>query len=169
MKLNTKNMVMGLITPIALLGMLASNPALAREPYSKAELADMDKQLLDVVNHGRDLWHGSLPSMSTNGLACGNCHPDAAASNPTTFPKFQADLGRVAPMRDMINWCIQVPQQGTALDINGPDMVAMEAYAMYMYRGEKIEPGLQTRQTPPVVVKSGRGFPYKGSGIGYDK
>jgi len=160
---------MGLITPVALLGLLASNPASAREPYSKADLADMDKQLLDVVNHGRDLWHGSLPSMSTNGLACGNCHPDAAASNPTTFPKFQADLGRVAPIRDMINWCIQVPQQGAALDVNGPDMVAMEAYAMYMYRGEKIEPGLQTRQTPPVVVKSGRGFPYKGSGIGYDK
>lgn len=169
MKLNTKNVVMGLITPIALLGMLASNPAFAREPYSKAELADMDKQLLDVVNHGRDLWHGTLASMSTNGLACGNCHPDAAASNPTTFPKFQADLGRVAPIRDMINWCITVPQQGAALDVNGPDMVAMEAYAMYMYRGEKIEPGLQTRQTPPVVVKSGRGFPYKGSGIGYDK
>ena len=169
MKLNTRNVLMGLITPVALLGLLASNPASAREPYSKADLADMDKQLLDVVNHGRDLWHGSLPSMSTNGLACGNCHPDAAASNPTTFPKFQADLGRVAPIRDMINWCIQVPQQGAALDVNGPDMVAMEAYAMYMYRGEKIEPGLQTRQTPPVVVKSGRGFPYKGSGIGYDK
>lgn len=113
MKLNTKNVVMGLITPIALLGMLASNPAFAIEPYSKAELADMDKQLLDVVNHGRDLWHGSLASMSTNGLACGNCHPDAAASNPTTFPKFQADLGRVAPMRDMINWCVTVVQGGS--------------------------------------------------------
>ena len=169
MKLNTKNVVMGLITPVALLGLLASDPAFAREPYSKAELADMDKQLLDVVNHGRDLWHGSLASMSTNGLACGNCHPDAAASNPTTFPKFQADLGRVAPMRDMINWCITVVQGGNALDVNGADMTAMEAYAMYMYRGKPIEPGLQTRQTSPVVVKSGRGFPYKGSGIGYDK
>lgn len=169
MKLNTKNVVMGLITPIALLGMLASNPASAREPYTKAELADMDKQLLDVVNHGRDLWHGSLASMSTNGLACGNCHPDAAASNPTTFPKFQADLGRVVPMRDMINWCVTVVQGGNALDVNGPDMTAMEAYAMYMYRGKPIEPGLQTKQTSPVVVKSGRGFPYKGSGIGYDK
>ncbi len=35
MKLNTKNVVMGLITPVALLGMLAFNPALAREPYTK--------------------------------------------------------------------------------------------------------------------------------------
>jgi thiosulfate dehydrogenase len=97
------------------------------------------------------------------------CHPDAAGSNPQTFPKFQADLGRVIPIRDMINWCIQVPQAGTALDVNGEDMVAMEAYAVYMYRGQKLDPGLETRQTPPNVVKSGRGYPWKGSGIGYDK
>lgn len=169
MKLNTKNVVMGLITPVALLGLLAFNPALAREPFTKAELADQEQALLAVVDQGRDLWHGSKSSMSTNGLACGNCHPDAAASNPNTFPKFQADLGRVIPIRDMINWCIMVPQGGTALDVNDQDMVAMEAYAFYMYRGSKIEPGLATKQTPPVVVKSGPGFPKKGSGIGYDK
>lgn len=169
MKLNTKNALMGLITPAALLGLLAFNPALAREPFTKAELADQEKALLAQVDLGRDLWHGSKPSMTSNGLACGNCHPDAAASNPNTFPKFQANLGKVIPLRDMINWCIMAPQGGQALDVNGPDMVAMEAYAMYMYRGIKIEPGLATRQTPPVVVKSGPGFPKKGSGIGYDK
>ena len=174
MKLNKINVSMGyvvtgLITSVALIGLFASNTAQAREPFTKAELADQEKELLAVVDHGRDLWHGSKASMSSNGLACGNCHPDAAASNPQTFPKFQADLGRVIPIREMINWCIQVPQQGTALDVNGPDMVAMEAYAMYMYRGIKIEPGLATKQTPPVVVKSGPGFPKKGSGIGYDK
>jgi thiosulfate dehydrogenase len=157
------------MAPVALLGLLAFNPALAREPFTKAELADQEKELLAVVDHGRDLWHGSKPSMSSNGLACGNCHPDAAASNPNTFPKFQADLGKVIPIREMINWCIMAPQAGTALDVNGPDMVAMEAYAFYMYRGIKIEPGLATKQTPPVVVKSGPGFPKKGSGIGYDK
>lgn len=169
MKLHTKNVMRGFVPPLALLGLLMLNTALAREPFTKAELADQEKELLAVVDHGRDLWHGSKASMSTTGLACGNCHPDAAASNPQTFPKFQADLGRVIPIRDMINWCIMVPQGGTALDVNGPDMVAMEAYASYMYRGIKIEPGLATKQTPPVVVKSGPGFPKKGSGIGYDK
>jgi thiosulfate dehydrogenase len=169
MKLNTKNVVMGLITPVALFGLLAFNPAQARPPFTAAELADQEKALLSQVDIGRDLWHGSKPSMTSNGLACGNCHPDAAASNPNTFPKFQANLGRVIPLRDMINWCIMAPQGGQALDVNGPDMVAMEAYAMYMYRGIKIEPGLATKQTPPVVVKSGPGFPKKGSGIGYDK
>ena len=169
MKLNTKNVATGLMAPAALLGLLAFNSALAKEPFTKAELADQGKALLAVVDHGRDLWHGSKASMSTNGLACGNCHPDAAASNPQTFPKYQADLGRVIPIRDMINWCIMVPQGGQALDVNGEDMVAMEAYATYMYRGKMIEPGLATMQTPPVVVKSGPGFPKKGSGIGYDK
>lgn len=149
--------------------MLVLGTALAREPFTKEELADQEKQLLAVVDHGRDLWHGSLASMSTNGLACGNCHPDAAASNPHTFPKFQADLGHVIALREMINWCIQFPQGGKALDPEGDDMVAMEAYAFYMYRGKTIQPGLATEQTPPVVVKSGVGYPKKGSGVGYDK
>lgn len=169
MKLNTKNVVMGLIAPVAFLGMLASNPALAREPYSKAEMADMQKQLLDSVNQGYELWHGGKATMSTNGLACGNCHPDAAGTNPQTFPKFQADLGKVGALRDMINWCVMVVQAGQALDVDGPDMVAMEAYAFNMHRGQKIDPGLETRQTPPDVVKGGRGYPWKGSGVGYDK
>lgn len=169
MKPNIKNVVMGLVTPVTLFGLLAINPAQAREPYTNAELADQEKALLAVVDHGRDLWHGSKASMSTNGLACGNCHPDAAASNPQTFPKFQADLGRVIPIRDMVNWCIMVPQGGQPLDASSEDMVAMEAYAFYMYRGAKIQPGLATKQTAPVVVKSGPGFPKKGSGIGYDK
>jgi thiosulfate dehydrogenase len=169
MKLNTKNVVMGLVVPVAMLGMLASSPAMAREPYTKAELADMQNQLLAAVNHGYELWHGGKATMSTNGLACGNCHPDAAGTNPQTFPKFQADLNKVGPLRDMINWCIQAVQAGQALDADSPDMVAMEAYAFNMYRGQKIDPGLETKQTPPDVVKEGRGYPWKGSGIGYDK
>jgi thiosulfate dehydrogenase len=150
-------------------GLFAFASATAREPFTKQELADQEKALLAAVDHGRDLWHGSLASMSTNGLACGNCHPDAAASNPHTFPKFQADLGHVIALREMINWCIQFPQGGKALDPESDDMVAMESYAFYMYRGVKVQPGLATEQTPPVVVKSGVGYPKKGSGVGYDK
>jgi thiosulfate dehydrogenase len=172
MKSNTTNRFLpGLIGVITLsaLGLLVIKATSAREPFTKEELADQEKALLAAVDHGRDLWHGSNPSMSSNGLACGNCHPDAAASNPQTFPKFQADLGRVIALRDMINWCITVPQGGKPLDVDSADMVAMEAYAFYLYRGKSISPGLATQQTSPVVVKSGAGFPKKGSGIGYDK
>jgi len=168
---NTSRFFGGLVAAITLgaPGLLVTTTSSAREPFSKEELADQEKALLAAVDHGRDLWHGSNPSMSANGLACGNCHPDAAAANPQTFPKFQADLGRVIALRDMINWCITVPQGGKPLDVNGEDMVAMEAYAFYLYRGEKIAPGLATKQTSPVVVKSGPGYPKKGSGVGYDK
>lgn len=172
MKLNTKNrfsVAMGLIAPVALIGLLVSSPATAREPFSRAELAAQEKALLASVDHGRDLWHGTLATMQTNGLACGNCHPDAAASNPQTFPKFQANLGKVSPFRDMINWCIMVPQEGTALDVNGDDMTAMEAYAFSLHRGIKIDPGLATKQTTGINVDAGVGYPKKGSGIGYDR
>jgi thiosulfate dehydrogenase len=154
---------------IGVAGLACATLALARDPFTKEELADQEKALLAAVDHGRDLWHGSLPSMSSNGLACGNCHPDAAASNPHTFPKYQADLGKVISLRDMINWCITVPQGGKPLDVNGDDMIAMEAYAFYLYRGTQISPGLATEQTPPVRVKSGTGYPRQGSGVGYDK
>ena len=59
-----------------------------REPYTQAELDKQQKALWAVSKEGYDLWHGSKPSMSTNGLGCGNCHPDGAAANPQTFPKF---------------------------------------------------------------------------------
>jgi thiosulfate dehydrogenase len=169
--INRKRFVVGLGASIAAgaLTLVLNTLVLAREPFTKEELADQEKQLLAAVDHGRDLWHGSNPSMSSNGLACGNCHPDAAASNPHTFPKFQADLGRVIALRDMINWCITTPQAGTPLDVNSYDMISMEAYAFYLYRGKQITPGLATEQTAPVVVKSGVGYPKKPSGIGVDK
>jgi thiosulfate dehydrogenase len=150
------------------IAILAATPTLARAPFTAAELADQQKELLAVVDHGRDLWHGGLKS--TNGLACGNCHPDAAATNPQTFPKYQYDMAKVVPLRDMINWCIAGPLAGPTIDPDSADMVALEAYAFYLYRGVKIDPGLASRQTSPIVViKSGTGYPRKASGIGYDK
>jgi thiosulfate dehydrogenase len=150
-------------------GLLCAGAAHAREPYTEAELAAQEAKLLAMVDRGRDLWHGSRADMSNNGLGCGNCHPDAAASNPQTFPKYMPMFNKVVPFREMVNWCIQNPQGGKALDVNSDDMTAMEAYAFYLYRGEKIEPGLATRQTTSVPVRSGVGFPKKPSGIGVDR
>ncbi len=156
-----------LVAPCALLCALQTTTA--REPYTAAELADQEAKLLAIVDKGRELWHGSRADMSNNGLACGNCHPDAAAANPQTFPKYMPMFNKVVPFREMVNWCIQNPQGGKALDVNSDDMTAMEAYAFNLHRGEKIEPGLASRQTTPIVVKSGVGYPKKPSGIGVDK
>ena len=150
------------------IGLVGAGSLWARPPFTELQLATQHQELLEVVNKGRDLWHGSNPQMSHNGLACGNCHPDAAASNPQTFPKWVSEIGSVAPMRDMINWCIVHPQEGTALDVNSADMIALEAYAFYLYRGQKIDPGL-AMPTPPDPVKSGVGFERTPSGVGVDR
>lgn len=142
---------------IASIALLTAEPAQARKPFTQDELAAQYKELMDTVKQGDELWHSA--KLGKNGLACANCHPDAAAANPHTFPKFQPNLGQVIPLRDMINWCIQVPLEGQALDANSKEMKALEAYAFYMHRGFKLKPGENTKQHPPVEVRSGPGYP----------
>lgn len=156
--------------PAATLALLAATgSALAREPYTEAELKAMDAKLMASVQRGFDIWHGGRADTANNGLACANCHPDAAATNPQTFPKFLPVFNRVVTYREMVNWCIQNPQGGKALDVSGEDMTAMEAYSFYLHRGRPIETGLNTRQTTSPPVTTARGFAGKPSGIGFDK
>ena len=142
--------------------------ALARAPFTKEELAQQNAARLKLVEEGYNLWHGSNPTMQANGLACGNCHPDAAASNPQTFPKWISSMNKVVTWQQMTNWCIQNPQAGKALNTDGDEMLALLAYAFELHRGKPIQPGLASVQTKPVVVQYGKGFPSKPSGIGFD-
>jgi thiosulfate dehydrogenase len=150
-------------------GATALSSTASAYPFTAEELKEQDAALLASVDRGYQLWHGSDPKMTTNGLACGNCHPDAAASNPQTFPKYVPMFGKVVPFREMVNWCIANPQLGEMLDVNGDDMTAMEAYAFYLHRTRPVETGLAARQTQPIVVEAGKGYPWKPSGIGVDK
>ena len=79
--------------------------------------------------------------LSTNGVACAQCHPKAADTHPETYPKFQQQLGRVVVMSDMINWCIMNPLEGDPLELDDPRLVAMEAYAYWERRGVPLAPG----------------------------
>jgi thiosulfate dehydrogenase len=137
--------------------------------FSAAELAAMDQKLIASVKRGYDLWYGARADMANNGLACANCHPDAAATNPHTFPKFMPMFNKVVPYRDMVNWCIETPQGGKALAANSEDMTALEAYSFYLHNGVKVETGLQARQTAGPTPANARGFAWKGTGIGFDK
>jgi thiosulfate dehydrogenase len=166
---DVKKMSRLMAVPAVIAAIVAANPSAARAPYTEEELAQHEAALNEMVLQGYNMWHGSEPSMTTNGLACGNCHPDTAASNPQTFPKYMPMFGKVVPFREMVNWCIKNPQLGEALDVNSDAMTAMEAYAFMLHRDKPIEPGLATRQTTPIVVQSGTGFPRQPSGIGYDK
>ena len=152
-----KSNMMTVVGGVAVAALLTAGVAQARTPETAAEKAAHDKAYIEVVHMGDDLWHGGAPQ--TNGLACGNCHPDGAAIQPNTFPKFQLDMGAVVPLRDMINWCIAVPLAGEMLDPNGDKMKAMEAYAFDMSRGFTIRPNDNSAQHGPVVIKSGLGYP----------
>ena len=123
---------------IAACAIAASLDARADE-FSKEDLARWEKEYMTVVQKGRDLW--TSPELGTNGVACAQCHPNAANTHPETYPKFQQQLGRVIALRDMINWCIQQPLEGKPLALDDPKLIAMEAYAMYERRGVAIAPG----------------------------
>jgi thiosulfate dehydrogenase len=156
--------------PLAAFAVIATaTVATAREPFTKDELKAMDDKLTASAKRGYDMWYGARADMANNGLACANCHPDTAATNPHTFPKFMPQLDRVVAYREMVNWCIENPQGGKALDVNSADMVALESYSFYLHRGVAVDTGLQTRQTAGPTPKNARGLNVKGTGIGFDK
>jgi len=131
----------------------------AKDPRTAAQVDDEWNALMSAVAKGDAMWHDG--KMGSNGLACGNCHPDGSATNPHTWPKFQSNLGKVGTLRDMINWCITVPMQGKPLALDSDGMIAMEAYATYMHQGVKIDLA-KDEQHGAVPVKSGPGYPDRG-------
>jgi thiosulfate dehydrogenase len=148
---------------LGILTLMLSGPAQTKEPLNHA--ADFDK-LMDAVAYGDQLWHTGTTDpkskLSTNGLACANCHPDASATQPQSWPKFQSNLGKVGTMREMFNWCMQVPQQAKGFPLDSKEIIAMEAYATYMNRGQPLNPGLDAQTSPEVI--SGPGYPTNDEG-----
>ena len=112
--------------------------AVADEP-TKKDLERWDQEFMTVVQQGRELWVS--PDLGTNKVACAQCHPNAANTHPETYPKFQQQLGKVIPLREMINWCLQQPLEGKPLALNDPKLVALEAYVTYERRGVPLAPG----------------------------
>ena len=158
------------VAPLVAIAVVATATLVsAREPFTKEELKLADDKLTQSAKRGYDMWYGARADMANNGLACANCHPDAAATNPQTFPKYMPQTDRVMAYREMVNWCIQNPQGGKEMDPNSADMVALESYSYYLHRGVAIQTGLQTRQTAGPTPTSARGLNVKGTGIGFDK
>ena len=109
------------------------------DEFTQEDLKRWEQEFMSVVEKGRVLW-GS-PELGTNGVACGQCHPNAANTHPETYPKFQKQLGKVITLREMINWCLRNPLEGQPLALDDPRMVAMEAYVAYERRGVEMDPG----------------------------
>jgi hypothetical protein len=94
-----------------------------------------------VALAGSSVFHDASDLGSTIGVSCDMCHPHAANTHPETYPKFQAQLGRVALLRDMINWCIEHPVRGKALDSDDPKLRAIEAYILAQRKGKALNYG----------------------------
>jgi cytochrome c len=126
------------LATLALAAVLGS-VGLRADEFKKDDVERWQQEYMSVVQEGRRLW--TSPELGTNGVACAQCHPNAANTHPETYPKFQKQLGRVAALREMINWCIQQPLEGTPLALDDPQLVAMEAYVAWERRGVAMAPG----------------------------
>ena len=80
-------------------------------------------------------------SCRTTGMACAMCHPFASDTHPHEFPKFQEQMNEFATLRDMINWCIEKPNEGEVDRPNGAAMKALEAYIYWSNKNSKLDPG----------------------------
>jgi cytochrome c len=109
------------------------------DPFTEADLKKWNEAYMAAVKEGDSLFHSS--KLGKNSVSCDMCHPNASNSHPETYPKFQKQLGKVVGLRDMINWCIQNPLEGTPLPADDPKMVALEAYITFERRGVKLDPG----------------------------
>ncbi len=129
--------------------MTGSQPALAHmEKHTPDQLQVFDQVFMEQVKIGDLLFHGDPETekkmgtkLSTTGMACAMCHPFASDNHPHEFPKFQQQISKFATLRDMINWCIENPNEGEKLDADSPAMKALEAYIYWSNRGNVLSPG----------------------------
>ena len=87
------------------------------------------------IDQGNKIFHDAAQLGGTIGVSCDMCHPNAANTHPETYPKYQVQLGRVALLRDMINWCIENPVRGKPLADGDPKMKALEAFILSQRKG----------------------------------
>ncbi|MGR9044302.1 MAG: c-type cytochrome [Gammaproteobacteria bacterium] len=125
------------VLAIGFLTTLVTLPAIA-DNFTEADLNRWQDEFQTVVRKGDQLFHSHLGS---NAVSCDMCHPDAANTHPETYPKFQQQLGKVATLGEMINWCIQNPLEGEPLALDSEKMTALEAYITWERRGTALEPG----------------------------
>ncbi|MCA9541820.1 MAG: hypothetical protein KC620_23145 [Myxococcales bacterium] len=69
------------------------------------------------------------------------CHPNASNTHAETYPKYQTQLGKVALLRDMINWCLEHPVRAKPMAEDDPRMKAMEAYIISQRAGKAMAYG----------------------------
>lgn len=108
---------------------------------TEQDVATWKRELQKAVAEGSRIFHSAEELGSPIAVSCDMCHPDAANTHPETYPKFQVQMGRVAHLRDMINWCVEHPVRGAALEPDGEKMRALEAYIIAQRKGKALDYG----------------------------
>ena len=121
---------------VLLLGLCATAGA---DQFTEEDLEKWFSEYKSVVEKGEKLFHDN--TLGSNAVSCDMCHPHASNTHPETYPKFQKQLGNVAELRDMINWCIENPLEGKPLALDDPKMIQLEAYIAWERRGVPLAPG----------------------------
>jgi hypothetical protein len=109
--------------------------------FSELDLLTWKRETERYVVAGSRVFHDANELGSTIAVSCDMCHPNAANTHPETYPKFQTQMGRVALLRDMINWCLEHPVRAPRMAEDDPRMRAMEAYIISQRSGTPIEYG----------------------------
>ncbi len=129
--------------------LMGGNSAVAhKDPHDAATLRAFNDAFMEQVVMGDRLYHGDAAAekqmkvtLSKTGMACAMCHPIGSDTHPHEFPKFQEQMSEFATLRDMINWCIEKPNEGVKIDPNGPAMKALEAYIYWSNKDSKLDAG----------------------------
>lgn len=109
--------------------------------YTEVDILMWARETEKMVVDGSRIFHNADELGSTVGVSCDMCHPDGSNTHPETYPKFQAQMGRVVLLRDMINWCIEHPVRGKRLQADDPKMRALEAYILAQRKGTPLNYG----------------------------
>ncbi len=109
--------------------------------YSQRDVLTWQRETERLVLTGARVFHSGDELGSTIAVSCDMCHPDAANTHPETYPKFQVQMGRVALLRDMINWCLQHPVRAPPMADDDPRLRAMEAYILAQRKGATLAYG----------------------------
>ena len=119
-----------------------------KDPVTPQQLKIYQEAFMEEVRKGDLLFHGDAATaeamgvtLSKTGWACAMCHPMASDTHPQAFPKFQSSMAKFATLRDMINWCIEKPNQGEVIDVSSDAMKALEAYIYWSNTGSVLVPG----------------------------
>jgi cytochrome c len=103
--------------------------------YTALELLTWQRETEKLAVAGSRVFHSASELGSTIAVSCDMCHPNAANTHPETYPKFQTQIGQVALLRDMINWCLQHPVRAQPMAADDPRMRALEAYIISQRSG----------------------------------